>query len=240
MNDTSTRRRRHQGIEELHAAILKPWTVEADAAAALQRCLTSIPDRLIVPPQTRRLVTTLLERLLRLAAIGVPWLYGTPQIIDHTIATHLDEPELGGRAFYIALRALLGHTALVERPSRQAWKIRLREACVPSSVIHRKILAETPRAVVIAPTVAAPVSPTNAPPSELGELRAQLVALRQELEEERRRRVAAEEALHVALQVPSEPISPQNGRAEDETGPRPARTGPAHDLRKKNKNKRRR
>ncbi|HRI06711.1 MAG TPA: hypothetical protein PKW35_02780, partial [Nannocystaceae bacterium] len=176
MGKGSSREERREALDELHAKVLGPSRIDPVAAAAIRECVARIPDELVAPPEVRRVVVELLDRLLRVAAVGIPRLMGAPREIDRALAAALGEPEIGARRVYLALSALLGRTCLVERPSRQNWKIRLRDACDPGSEIHRRMLMEAPRAVALAD---APSRGAVGATDELAVLRAEVDALRE-------------------------------------------------------------
>ena len=231
MGKGSSREERREALDELHAKVLGPSRIDPVAAAAIRECVARIPDELVAPPKVRHVVVELLDRLLRVAAVGISRLMGAPREIDRALAAALGEPEIGARRVYLALSALLGRTCLVERPSRQIWKIRLREACDPGSEIHRRMLMEAPRVVALAD---APSRGAVGATNELAVLRAEVDALRETLAEERRLRVAAVEALWEARcgagEVPpgsaSQVVEGMSRRSED-NGAAPASASPS-------------
>ena len=76
----------------------------------------------------RRAVEALIERVLRLGDVGSPNLVGASSQIDADIARRLGEAAGDPRGVYRALRAMLGHTALVVRHSRRIRRAQAADA----------------------------------------------------------------------------------------------------------------
>ena len=169
-----------------YARILVPRRLDPRIVAAVQLCLRRLPERLPLTPRPLRAVEHLVDRLLRVAAIGCLDFTGTPRDIDVALARRLGEPEAGARWVYTGLKALLGRTVLVEYPARQRWIVRLASVADPSSPLHLAFLGEFESILVLAP---------DRETSDERVRHAEMEALRRELEAERRRRAGAEEAL---------------------------------------------
>ena len=61
--------------------------VDQLAAAAIRECVARIPDVVVAPPEIRRVVEELLDRLLRVAAVGIPRLMGAAPLSESEIAS---------------------------------------------------------------------------------------------------------------------------------------------------------
>ena len=198
-----------------HYARILGRQVDLRVSAVVRTCLRRLPARLPIRGGDRRAVEALIERVLRLGDVGSPNLVGASSQIDADIARRLGEAAGDPRGVYRALRAMLGHTALVVRHSRQIWELRLAGLADATSEVHRALVAETP-ALYCLPTpdaVAgepaaeqAPVAPPGSDPT--AELLADLARVRDELTVERQaradvdqRRQAAEAELELQRRV---------------------------------------
>lgn len=171
-----------------------------------------------------------------LGEVGARDLSGSPRQIDDYIARRLGEPASGARRVYRALRAMLGHTVVVTRRSRQIWVLCLSGLTDSSTILHRTLLAETPALYSLpasdtdsATGSAAPRSATGtddpASPSRPSEpladpsqqLRDELARLHEELAAERLTRVEADrcrEAADAALDEEKRARSEADKRAQ--------------------------
>jgi len=154
----------------------------------IRTCLRRLPSRLPIQGADLRAVEELIERVLRLGEVGVGDPIGSPQQIDDYIARCLGESARGSRPVYRALRAMLGHTVLVERLSRQVWVLRLIGLTDPSSKLHMALLAETPALYSL--PASKPSAPLGTEPSRT-QLHEELIAERQARVEADKQRVAA-------------------------------------------------
>jgi len=195
-------------LDQHYARILAPSAQDERASAALRRAIQLLPMRLLLTPRQRDAVLALLERALRLAEIGGFDLTGTPHQLDVVLAEQLSEQPLGARTAYIALRALAGKTALVERPSRQRWSLRVSALCDPSSPAHRSLVAETPSVHVLAPARGStdPVSSASAG-TDVRELLSRIEELTGELSRERELRKSLEASLSLAEETTKEAVA---------------------------------
>ena len=189
-----------------HYARILGRQVDLRVSAVVRTCLRRLPARLPIRGGDRRAVEALIERVLRLGDVGSPNLVGASSQIDADIARRLGEASGDPRGVYRALRAMLGHTALVVRHSRQIWELRLAGLADATSEVHRALVVETPAlyclptpdAVPTEPaTEQAPVAPPGSDPSaellaELARVRYELTAERQSRAEADQRRAAAE------------------------------------------------
>ena len=203
-----------------HYARILGQHADRQVSNVIRTCLRRLPSCLPIQGEDLRAVEELIERIIRLGEVGARDPIGSPREIDDYIARRLGEPASGARRVYRALRAMLGHTVLVERRSRQIWVLRLSGLTDSSSILHRTLLAETPALYSLpasdtesaagseAPCSATaddPVTPSQPPepledPSE--PLRAELVRLHEELAAERLARVEVDkrrEATDAAL-----------------------------------------
>lgn len=109
-----------------------------DACAAARMCIEGMRSR-FAEPDARYLI----ELLIRIGEVGTLDLEGTLRKIGEQIG------ELMGQApdptrFYQGMRALAGRTSLVERISRQTWRLCMAGITDPSSPRHQRLLDETP------------------------------------------------------------------------------------------------
>ncbi|MBL9106655.1 MAG: SEC-C domain-containing protein [Myxococcales bacterium] len=181
-------------------------------SAVVRTCLRRLPARLPIRGGERRAVEALIERVLRLGDVGSLDLVGASSQIDADITRRLGEAAGDPRGVYRALRAMLGHTALVVRHSRQIWELRLAGLADATSEVHRALVAETPAlyclpmadAVAAEPVSASQgktssaveVSPPGSDPS--AELLAELARIRDELTAERHARAEADQRRRAA------------------------------------------
>lgn len=207
-----------------HYARILGQQADRQVSDVIRTCLRRLPSRLPVQGEDLRAVDDLIERVLRLGEVGAIDPTGSPRQIDDYIARRLGASASGHRSVYRALRAMLGHTALVERCSRQIWVLRLAGLTDPSSKLHLALLAETPALYSLAasgtdtaggseamrttarggdePLGTQPSRPLDADPSH--ELRAELARLDDELAAERRARAEADkrrEAIDAELET---------------------------------------
>lgn len=188
-----------------HYARILGRQVDLRVSAVVRTCLRRLPARLPIRGGDRRAVEALIERLLRLGDVGSPNLVGASSQIDADIARRLGEAAGDPRGVYRALRAMLGHTALVVRHSRQIWELRLASLSDATSEVHRALVAETP-ALYCLPTPDAvatepaaeqvPVAPPGSDPS--AELLAELARVRDELSVERHVRAEVDQRCRAA------------------------------------------
>jgi hypothetical protein len=183
-----------------HYARILGQRADRQVSDVIRTCLRRLPSRLPIHGEDLRAVEELIERLLRLGEVGARDPVGSPRQIDDYIARRLGEPASGPRSVYRALRAMLGHTVLVERHSRQIWVLRLFGLTDSSSKLHRALLAETPAPFSLpAPDMEAAVGSTTAPPPSTPvdadpshQRGVELAQLREELAVERLARVEAD------------------------------------------------
>jgi hypothetical protein len=82
--------------------------------------------------------------VIRLGEVGAFDLIGSvKQIADH-IGELLGEPPPDAAKLQRAMRSVCGKTCLVERQSRQLWRLCLAGLCDPTAPQHRRLLEETP------------------------------------------------------------------------------------------------
>ena len=195
-----------------HYARILGRQVDLRVSAVVRTCLRRLPARLPIRGGDRRAVEALIERVLRLGDVGSPNLLGASSQIDADIAGRLGEAAGDPRGVYRALRAMLGHTALVVRHSRQIWELRLAGLADATSEVHRALVAETPAlyclpapdAVLAEPAaeqteIPSPdpqVAPSGSDPST--ELLAELARTRDELTAERQARAEADQRRRTA------------------------------------------
>jgi hypothetical protein len=193
-----------------HYARILGQRADRQVSDVIRTCLRRLPSRLPIHGEDLRAVEELIERVLRLGEVGARDPVGSPRQIDDYIARRLGEPASGPRSVYRALRAMLGHTVLVERHSRQIWVLRLFGLTDSSSKLHRALLTETPAqfslpapdmdTAVGSATAPPPSTPVEADPShqrdiELAELREALAVERLARVEADNRRAAADAEL---------------------------------------------
>lgn len=207
-----------------HYARILGQQADRQVSDVIRTCLRRLPSRLPIQGEDLRAVEDLIERVLRLGEVGAVDPNGSPRQIDDYIARRLGTSASGHRSVYRALRAMLGHTALVERCSRQIWVLRLAGLTDPSSKLHLALLAETPALYSLAvsgmntaggsepmrATARGGDEPLGIQPSRLldvdpsHELRAELARMDEELAAERRARAEADkrrEAIDAELET---------------------------------------
>ena len=216
-----------------HYARILGRQVDLRVSAVVRTCLRRLPARLPIRGRDRRAVEALIERVLRLGDVGSPDLVGASSQIDADIAGRLGEAAGDPRGVYRALRAMLGHTALVVRHSRQIWELRLAGLADATSEVHRALVAETPALYCLPTPDAMPTEPAAeqalvAPPGSdpSAELLAELARVHDELTVERQaradvdqRREAAEAELDLQRRARDEEL-----QALEETGRRAQET----------------
>ena len=109
-----------------------------EASAAARACFEAMRSRFPGPD-----AAYLIDLLLRLGEVGSLDFYGSLRTIGQQIGVLLREM-IDVARLYRGVRALHGHTCVVERVSRQLWRLRLAGASDPASPHHRRLLAETP------------------------------------------------------------------------------------------------
>jgi hypothetical protein len=189
-----------------HYARILGRQVDLRVSAVVRTCLRRLPARLPIRGGDRRAVEALIERVLRLGDVGSPDLVGASSQIDADIARRLGEAAGDPRGVYRALRAMLGHTALVVRHSRQIWELRLAGLADATSEVHRALVAETPALYCLPTPDAVPTEPAAAEQAQVAppdsdrsaELLAELARLRDELATERQARVEVDQRREAA------------------------------------------
>jgi hypothetical protein len=189
-----------------HYARILGRQVDLRVSAVVRTCLRRLPARLPIRGGDRRAVEALIERVLRLGDVGSPDLVGASSQIDADITRRLGEAAGDPRGVYRALRAMLGHTALVVRHSRQNWELRLAGLADATSEIHRALVAETPALYCLPTPDAVPTEPAAAEQAQVApsdsdrsaELLAELARLRGELATERQARVEVDQRREAA------------------------------------------
>ena len=189
-----------------HYARILGRQVNLRVSAVVRTCLRRLPARLPIRGGDRRAVEALIERVLRLGDVGSPDLVGASSQIDADITRRLGEAAGDPRGVYRALRAMLGHTALVVRHSRQIWELRLAGLADATSEVHRALVAETPALYCLPTPDEVPTEPAAAeqalvaPPGSdrSAELLAELARLRDELATERQARVQVDQRREAA------------------------------------------
>ncbi len=109
-----------------------------EASAAARACFEAMRSRFPGPD-----AAYLIDLLIRLGEVGSLDFYGSLRTIGQQIGVLLREM-IDVARLYRGVRALHGHTCVVERVSRQLWRLRLAGASDPASPHHRQLLAETP------------------------------------------------------------------------------------------------
>jgi len=109
-----------------------------EASAAARACFEAMRSRFPGPD-----AAYLIDLLTRLGEVGSLDFYGSLRTIGQQIGVLLREM-IDVARLYRGVRALHGHTCVVERVSRQLWRLRLAGASDPASPHHRQLLAETP------------------------------------------------------------------------------------------------
>lgn len=110
---------------------------QREASTAARACLTAMRFRF---PEALYLV----ELVIRLGDVGSFDLIGSVRQIGERIGELLGEPPADSVRLQRAMRAVAGRTCLVERQSRQLWRLCLAGLCDPTTPRHRSLLAETP------------------------------------------------------------------------------------------------
>ena len=189
-----------------HYARILGGQADLRVSAVVRTCLRRLAARLPICGGDRRAVEALIERVLRLGEVGSPNLVGASSQIDADIARRLGDAAGDPRGVYRALRAMLGHTALVVRHSRQIWELRLAGLADAASEVHRALVAETPALYCLPtqdPMLAEPaaeqaeipspdpLAPSGSDPS--AELLAQLARVSEELTAERQARAEVDQ-----------------------------------------------
>lgn len=183
-------------LDRHYDRILAPSTQGPRASAALRLALQRIPARLSLAARRRDVVLGLLDRVLRAAELGGFDLTGTPRQLDEALAESLGEEPHGARSVYLALSLLVGKSALVERPSRQRWSLRISGLCDQSSAVHRALLAETPSLHILAPEGPPTQGQADAPTSsDVQKLLRRIVELESQLLHEQKLRENVEARL---------------------------------------------
>lgn len=109
-----------------------------EASAATRICLEGLRFRFAEPD-----ALFVIDIMLRLGEVGTFDLEGSLRKIGGQIGELLGkQPE--HERFYRGMRALAGRTCLVERVSRQIWRLSMAGITDPSSPRHRRLLEETP------------------------------------------------------------------------------------------------
>ena len=109
-----------------------------EASAAARACFEAMRSRFPGPD-----AAYVIDLLIRLGEVGSLDFYGSLRTIGQQIGDQLREV-IDVARLYRGVRALHGHTCVVERVSRQLWRLRLAGASDPASPHHRRLLAETP------------------------------------------------------------------------------------------------
>lgn len=109
-----------------------------EASAAARACFEAMRSRFPGPD-----AAYLIDLLIRLGEVGSLDFYGSLRTIGQQIGDLLHEM-IDVSRLYRGVRALHGQTCVVERVSRQLWRLRLAGASDPASPHHRRLLAETP------------------------------------------------------------------------------------------------
>ncbi len=109
-----------------------------EASAAARACFEAMRSRFPGPD-----AAYLIDLMIRLGEVGSLDFYGSLRTIGQQIGDLLREV-IDVTRLYRGVRALHGHTCVVERVSRQLWRLRLAGASDPASPHHRRLLAEPP------------------------------------------------------------------------------------------------
>lgn len=109
-----------------------------EASAAARACFEAMRSRFPGPD-----AAYVIDLMIRLGEVGSLDFYGGLRTIGQQIGDLLHEM-IDVARLYRGVRALHGHTCVVERVSRQLWRLRLAGASDPASPHHRRLLAETP------------------------------------------------------------------------------------------------
>jgi len=143
---------------------------QREAAEAARACLVAMRFRF---PEALFLV----ELVIRLGEVGAFDLAGSVKQIADMIGEILGESPPDPVKLQRSLRALDGRTRLVEKQSRQRWRLRLAGISDPASERHRLLLEETPSPYRLGGAVEQRTEQHNA------EAGAEVLALRQRLQE---------------------------------------------------------
>lgn len=131
------------GVLPRYARLFEPPDVShsrsrREASAAARACFVAMRSRFAGPD-----AAYVIGLLIRLGEIGSLDFFGSLRTIGQQIGDMLGEV-IDAARLYRGMRALHGHTCVVERISRQLWRLRLAGASDPASPHHRQLLAETP------------------------------------------------------------------------------------------------
>lgn len=109
-----------------------------EASTAARVCIESMHSR-FVDPDARYVI----DLLIRIGEAGSLDIEGSLRTIGGRIGELLGTPPDPPR-LYRGMRALVGRTSLVERVSRQIWRLCMAGTTDPSSPRHQRLLDETP------------------------------------------------------------------------------------------------
>lgn len=131
------------GVLPRYARLFEPPGVShsrsrREASAAARACFEAMRSRFAGPD-----AAYVIGLLIRLGEVGSLDFFGSLRTIGEQIGALLGE-EVDVARLYRGVRVLHGHTCVVERVSRQLWRLRLAGASDPASPHHRQLLAETP------------------------------------------------------------------------------------------------
>lgn len=131
------------GVLPRYARLFEPPDVShsrsrREASAAARACFVAMRSRFAGPD-----AAYVIGLLIRLGEVGSLDFFGSLRSIGQQIGDMLGEV-IDAARLYRGMRALHGHTCVVERVSRQLWRLRLAGASDPASPHHRQLLAETP------------------------------------------------------------------------------------------------
>jgi len=131
------------GVLPRYARLFEPPDVShsrsrREASAAARACFEAMRSRFAGPD-----AAYVIGLLIRLGEVGSLDFFGSLRTIGEQIGDMLGEV-IDAARLYRGMRALHGHTCVVERVSRQLWRLRLAGASDPASPHHRQLLAETP------------------------------------------------------------------------------------------------
>jgi hypothetical protein len=131
------------GVLRRYARLFEPPDVShsrsrREASAAARACFEAMRSRFAGPD-----AAYVIGLLIRLGEVGSLDFYGSLRTIGEQIGGMLGEV-IDVARLYRGVRALHGNTCVVERVSRQLWRLRLAGASDPASPHHRQLLAETP------------------------------------------------------------------------------------------------
>jgi len=117
---------------------VSPSRSRREASAAARACFEAMRSRFAGPD-----AAYVIGLLIRLGEVGSLDFFGSLRTIGEQIGALIGEVVDVAR-LYRGVRVLHGHTCVVERVSRQLWRLRLAGASDPASPRHRQLLAETP------------------------------------------------------------------------------------------------